>query len=155
MTPADTVPAYFFGVCPGSRSGHYCHVPGLGRWRNDDPLTPWVGKESWWGPIGETTALEACWDKRDGQPEGEPRFDRRDGWTLVAMWDRSADKRMGCCAIFAFQRDLTDPEALALARELFPRVFARIEKHLGRPVRLEPVCCPMCRRPLGGDDDPR
>ena len=146
MQPA---PAYFFGVRPGERSGHFLHEPGLHRvW--SVPATPW-GNATY--PIMELEAIEATWGgpKRRydrTQPEGEPRFARKDGWTLVALWDRSADTRGGCCALFAFQVEATDDEALALARELFPAVFARIEEHLGRPVRLAPACCPTCRRPL-------
>ena len=73
-----------------------------------------------------------------GQDEGVPRFVRKDGWTLVFLWDRSADKRGGCCAAFAFDAELPDAEALATARRFFPEVFARIETHLGRVVGVLP-----------------
>ena len=139
--------AYFFGVKPGKTSGHFCYVPGYHSYRREsDPKTPWTLPEiAWMTPVAENV-MDECWDKRDGQPEGEPRFTRKGGWIAVTLWDRSADRRGGCCAIFAFEVECNDAEALGLARQLFPGVFERIEKHLGREVRLPPACCPTCRR---------
>lgn len=138
--------SYFFGVRPGDANGHFCHVPGLAWAERDAPLTPWA---SGYHPIGERAAMKAAFDPggrdrdwaygtstRIKQTEGMPGFARKDGWTLVALWDRSADRRGGCCAMFAFHKELTDPEALACAKRVFPRVFARIEKHLGRAVEV-------------------
>ncbi len=149
--------AYFFGVCPGDSAGHYLHTPGPRGAHRDSPMTPW-GVQGRFGrfPLPEGQVMELLWPKQDDhrrpidryEPEGEPRFNRKDGWTLVGMWDRSADKRGACCAIFAFSVECDDDQALALARQLFPRVFTRIEAHLGREVRPAPARCPTCRQDL-------
>lgn len=135
---------YFFGVRPGDSAGHFLHTEHYQTLYTSSPIrTPWGG-ETW--PLLET---EALWDAfapgkkprspyqvPSPQPEGQPAFARRDGWTLVALWDRSADRRGGCCALFPMDADIPDQEALAAAKERFPAVFARIEKHLGRQVEL-------------------
>jgi len=137
--------AYFFGVAPGRPSGHFLHDERY-RHPDPDPETPWGKGDNLEG------VMPLAWGRTDfyagQQPEGTFRFLRRDGWTLATAWDRSADRRGGCCAIFAFDRDLSDAEAVRLAKELFPAVFDRIEHHLGRRIAVAPAACPCCRRPL-------
>lgn len=97
-------------------------------------------------PLGDATPCGVAWPEgydrgiwRPGfqQPEGRARVVRRDGWTLVCLWDRSADGRHGSHASFALQADLEPAAAMEKARELFPAVFERIEQHLGRAVVLD------------------
>lgn len=141
-----TITAYFLGGWPSEWS---CRVkkPGGRSAYGDDPPTPWFPTNA-----HETHRMEAmrtCWDlERDGQPEGEARFARQDGWTLIGLWDRSEDNRGNASSVFAIHSDLTDEEALGLARRLFPEVFERIEARLGREVRLAPATCPLCRQSL-------
>jgi hypothetical protein len=70
---------------------------------------------------------------REARIEGAPVFVRRNGWTLVSMWDRSGDRRPGSHATFALGAELSDTEALAECKQLFPEVFTRIERQLGKP----------------------
>lgn len=136
--------AYFMGVAPGEDAGHYC-VSADGRSACQGVRTPWADVA---GPLGDATATRAawpeghdgygCWRYPTAQPEGLARVVRKDGWTLVSLWDRSADHRHGSHASFALPADLEPASALETARELFPAVFERIERHLGRPVVLAP-----------------
>ena len=149
MKPEPTVTAYFRGVKPGSIWGPKHYKPGLDEAGFNDPPTPWFGPDE--GNTQSLRPMEACWDlDRDGYPEGEARFAREDGWTLVTLWDRSGDHRQNSKSVFAIQADLSDEEALGMARLLFPEVFARIEKRLKREVRLAPATCPLCRQSLEG-----
>jgi hypothetical protein len=50
------------------------------------------------------------------------------GWTFVGCWDNSVDTRPGSNSTFLAPGTLTFEEVLALAREVFPSVVARIEK---------------------------
>lgn len=140
--------AYFMGVWPGDSAGHYCVLPngdstGIGG--REHPPSPWA--EASYMPLGDSTATKGGWPERHDrqgmvrydweQPEGRARVVRRDGWTLVTMWDRSADGRRGSHASFALHADLEPQAALQQARSLFPAVFARIERHLGRSVVLD------------------
>lgn len=137
---------YFLGVKPGDRAGHFCYVPGyLYAPRDQMVYSPWGNRDIRY-QIEELKALAAVglitFDKygnqaRDGRPEteGEPHFATKDGWTLMAMWDRSADKRGGCMAAFAVNREFkSHSDALLLFRVRFPDVFERIEKHLGKSI---------------------
>lgn len=138
--------AYFTGVRPGAKAGHYCFTPDLRITNGREPPSPWVDQGGSY-PLGDSKPCRAAWpegyDQRGywrmelPQPEGLGRVVRQDGWTLVCLWDRSADRRGGSHASFALQADLLPVEALAKARELFPAVFARIERHLERAVVLD------------------
>lgn len=133
--------AYFTGVWPGEQAGHCCFTPDGQRPRHDVAPSPWAESPSKLYPLGDATPQGVAWPDRysnaEGQPEGRARIVRQGGWTLVFVWDRSGDKRPGSHATFALQADLEPAEALDKARELFPRVFARIERHLGRSVVLD------------------
>lgn len=133
--------AYFTGVWPGSGAGHYCVHPGKQspRLRRPVPVpSPWaLAGDAVWMPLGDSEPCNAAWSKDERQPEGIGRHVVQDGWTLLHFWDRSEDTRHGCHASFAFDVE-TDPEgAVALVRQHFPAVLERIEKHIGRPVRVE------------------
>lgn len=136
--------AYFTGVLPGERSGHYCVTP--------ERVRPYHSLRSPWGesdsyPLGDAAPTQAAWPEAydryktrvypNVEPEGLARVVRRDGWTLVCLWDRSGDGRHGSHASFALHADLEPAAALEQARALFPGVFARIERHLGRAVVLD------------------
>jgi len=46
-------------------------------------------------------------------------------WTIITFWDRSVDKRGGCSSAFVIPAHLWFDEATAIAKERFPRVWAR------------------------------
>lgn len=143
--------AYFTGVSPWEDAGHYCFTPDWKIvWFADEthPATPWADPAGY--PLGDSGATVAAWPeiKRDGrtreEPEGEARVRHLDGWTLICLWDRSADARKGSHASFAIHAVLDSEAALSEARSRFPVVWARIDAHLaklGLSVRL--VACTM------------
>jgi hypothetical protein len=50
-----------------------------------------------------------------------------EGWTVLAMWDRSdADKRPGCNSNFVAKGELDFDAIVALAQKHFPKVWKRI-----------------------------
>lgn len=129
--------AYFTGVHPRSTSGHYCYGSGFAQVQRDSPPSPWKSYAQ--NPLAEFTSIV---EARNGRPmqelhrvdqaEGKPLLLHRDGWTLLGFWDRSADQRGNSCSCFAFSEVLTLDEAIAAARQHFPGVIERIERHLGR-----------------------
>lgn len=157
--PAEPIPppwktAYFTGVRPGDRAGHYCFTPDFrSQFSMNGKRSPWASPTGIYplsdngvtGPImwpeshdkHGRLASDGRGRGEDNQPEGRARVTQKDGWTLLFLWDRSADQRGGCCAGFAFDA-LLDPEAaLDAVRATWPTVIARIEKHLGRSVVLD------------------
>ena len=123
--------AYMMGVPLGYSAGHYCRQKG--------PVSPW-GHNHYilydWHPDRDGPAYPRR-KRRYGREtysesvEGEFVHVSVDGWTLIACWDRSADKRGGCTMTFAFSEVMTGEDAVALARSAWPGIFERIEAHTG------------------------
>ena len=142
--------AYFTGVRPGEAAGHHCYAPGWRPTPRDAVRSPWaagydvllpLSDNGVTGPIawpeiherGQLRYIRSATGHSDGgQTEGVPRVVHTDGWTLLFLWDRSADPRGGSCAGFAFNTVLDVPAALTHARVLFPGILERVEAHLGR-----------------------
>lgn len=105
--------AYFYGA--REAPGHYLWTP---RGREVDPragLVPWSHAE-----------LDGRLQPPDpAQPEGVASLHHRGGWTALAFWDRSSDRRLGSCACFAVRGEHVFDEAARLAREAFPWVWSR------------------------------
>lgn len=123
---------YFMGVPVGWLSGHteIRWPPVRDVWPRDPIVpTPWSGSG---------TALLDWHPERDGErAPGRPYHQRpKCDEAMIAAWDRSADSRRGCTATFAILGELGPDDALAMARRTYPALFARIEKHLGRPVEV-------------------
>lgn len=124
---------YFCGVWPRSTAGHYCFLTN-GAWTHSEhPRSPWGDK---YEPLLDTHP------DRDDDPRTEDEgvfvHMASDGWTLLAAWDRSGDKRRGSTASFAIQAELEPEAALDVAKRSFPAVFDRIEAHLSRSVVVRP-----------------
>jgi hypothetical protein len=128
---ADRPPlVHFYGVWPGERAGHYRRDRNGKMTGGHDGfpargalgLYPW---DVWHGPAAPQTEGKFWHWHHPTEP-----------FTLLLSWDRSADKRGGCAATFIVHAHVTAEHGLALARENFPAVFARIEAHLGRAVVL-------------------
>lgn len=52
--------------------------------------------------------------------EGQALRHVKDGWTVVAYWDRSVDKRPGSCSALIVHGVMTTPEAVELVGNAFP-----------------------------------
>lgn len=105
--------------CVGE-SGHYYWLRGeSGRpykpRGSDKGTTPWGYKVD-----GELLQREGL-DLR----EGVAHVVHEHGWTAVAFTDRSVDSRPGSWSVFCIPDVLDGPEALSIAREAFPTIFAR------------------------------
>lgn len=69
----------------------------------------------------------------ESQVQGIARTTHIDGHTVLAFWDRSIDHRGGSHSTFVIAGDHTPTDALALAKQQWPQVFARLKF----PVDLE------------------
>lgn len=65
------------------------------------------------------------WDEKD-QEQGRARLHLIAGWTVLAFWDRSGDRRGGSNSAFLAEGKFTFDEMCALARQHFPSVWTRI-----------------------------
>lgn len=64
-------------------------------------------------------------DSLPRQTEGVVVTAKKDGWTVIAFWDRSVDSRGNSNSAFLIQGDVTAEELLELARNQWPEVFSR------------------------------
>ena len=131
VAAAGSPVVHFFGVWPGERAGHYLydkhgtHInTGGSDYSAGRILYPW---DYYQGPMRRRPQVQGTfWHWHHAmQP-----------LTMLLSWDRSADARGGCAASFVVHAHVTPEQALAFARADFPRVFERIETHLGKPVTL-------------------
>ena len=110
---------YFFG-CENGQAGHYLWSVGMNRcwdlieklpwgWSIDAKLAPAT-------PEGNTGRAEI---------EGHAALHHKDGWSVLAWWDRSVDKRYGSNAGLHARGTFTAEEMLALGRKYFPAVMSR------------------------------
>lgn len=111
----------YFGAV--ERAGHYYWSRGRGGYpvsaggRGDyDKLTPWGLKVDGGLPFprGQTP-----------NEQGEAHVFHLDGWTALAFPDRSVDSRGGSWSVYCIPAVIDGHEALAIAREAFPPIFAR------------------------------
>ena len=125
---------FFYGVWPGTGAGHYlfdprrkmlgCHpdtTPLLGAlyWARSAGPYPWDTQAEWRRLAGE----------RRSQEQGRFVLFQSETVTLITCWDRSEDRRGGCCTAFLLPGPPLDREtALQRARDAFPAVFARMER---------------------------
>lgn len=124
---------YFCGVKPNTSGtvGHFCYQPGYWRAGLDEMVkSPWALHSS---PFSEICVEEVC-NRCEPQLEGIPKFLYKDGWTLMVLWDRSGDHRGNSSASFCHLGKLDSTEMLANTKRLWPRLFKRIEDHLGYTV---------------------
>ena len=129
MTNGDGPLVLFFGVRTGTGAGHYLCGPG-GRYVDQRTLPePLQRLDGVWTRATPRTTEEVRDRYRGKDPEAEGRafIHFVAGWTVVSWWDRSEDRRGGCCAVFLTPQRCTFAEMLALARAEFPREMARME----------------------------
>lgn len=159
----ERVRVWFYGVRPGDRSGHCFNGPDPqpdfeSTYHMQDALMamkpqglyPWTSRYDWeatarrqgWAGVPYPADVligpgpGGCERPEDSQPEGIFWHWHREGWTWLFSFDRSADKRGNCVMTFVMDELLAPEHSLALAKATYPRVFDRIEKHLGREHQL-------------------
>jgi hypothetical protein len=119
-------PVYYFGCLRGV--GHYLHDPAAAGWRGyKAERNPDGWPEAWRsyypGAVLDDAALMfgPCKD----QTEGVPVLHHVEGWTALAFWDRSVDKRGGSKSVFVTRGTLDCPAMIEAARAAWPQVWAR------------------------------
>lgn len=90
------------------------HPYSSGRLR--DTVTPWGYKVDG-GLLSKGAGIDL--------EQGHAHIVHEHGWTAVAFTDRSVDSRPGSWSVFCIPAILDGPEALDVAREAFPPIFAR------------------------------
>lgn len=109
---------YYFG--PWDSPGHYLHDErGNSRWGAENAI-PWTpgqmdgGLQPHFADCAKTPNCNCPCGK-----EGPARIHYKDGWTALAFWDRSVDKRGACCSVYLAEGTFTFDEMVALAKERF------------------------------------
>lgn len=119
--------AYYFGVWAGQSSGHFfVDEYGHGVWEVEAELGRIVQRENGLYPWGGS-------DRRP-QVEGVAILEHHSGWTYLGFWDRSADPRGNCCSAFLLEGALHYEQAVQVARERFPAIWARYTFEVRRAV---------------------
>lgn len=116
---------YYFG-CRRGEIGHY-----------------WQGRgdvDSLYGPAGGPGIIDGKYpprvgpdrrrrpdqyDSRPEVPQGQAALVHVSGWTVIAYWDRSQDKRGASNSAFAAEGECSFAELLEAARRQWPWVFER------------------------------
>lgn len=117
-----------FGVCyfgnaeEGRASGHNLYGPGMYRIKSSVSNLPWS--------LGEIDGKLAPKDAaKNKMPQGICRMYGKDGWTVIAFWDRSGDSRANSnSAFFAAYPDATFRQMVERFKLCYPEIFARLER---------------------------
>ena len=119
------VECFYFG-CLESK-GHFFHAP----WRTRSDAYA-LEQAAMAAMGGLDTAL--CWNSPRSDRD---RYERRDeaeglafrtcrgGWTAVAFWDRSVDRRGACNSAFLVKGEVTFAQVIRAAKHAWPQVWAR------------------------------
>lgn len=117
---------YFFG-CDGRTAGHYLY----GRHKSAAALREIERTID--HALGKSLDGALCWNSArqargyDPHNETEGRAFRtcRNGWTAVAFWDRTGDKRGASNTVFIAYGELTFSQVIRAAKHAWPEVWAR------------------------------
>ena len=124
---------FFFGCWAKDRTGHftydrfgatiYRNVPGTPQWiDNLDGVH--CGEEA----LGRRRRSEPMsWEgNENAQPQNRARVLHKDGWTIFAFWDRTADRRFASNGAFVAKGTHDFDVMCEIARKHFPSVWARV-----------------------------
>lgn len=106
----------YFGCVGGP--GHHLFAPNL----------RWLGSRESLPRSAHPGALDgALLDKGPGtsQTQGAAVLRHKDGWTFLAFWDRSVDKRAGSNSVFLAPGTHDFRAMVEAAKEIFPSVWGR------------------------------
>lgn len=107
---------FYFGCWPKGLggAGHYLYLPSghlLGQFS-----CPWEGAE-----------LDGTFCPHE-QKQGHAKLTHESGWTILAFWDRTADKRSGSNSAFIAKGTFTFEGMVSLARRYYPGICKRVGK---------------------------
>lgn len=63
-------------------------------------------------------------------PQFEAVLSHVGNWTIISFWDNTVDDRPGSNSNFIFRGKLSFEEAIKMAKEVFPTIFARFPKEI-------------------------
>jgi hypothetical protein len=108
---------FYFGCWEKDRPGHYLFGAG-GRHPSDGecPFDPWSGGDK---------QIDGGYCPPNRQVEGAAALTLKDGWTILAFWDRSVDHRPNSNSAFIEKGMLTFDDMVAQARAEFPEIWGR------------------------------
>lgn len=122
----------YFGCWAPNTAGHYFYWPGGRRASSEVQELPWMLKEVD-GGLCPQIEIEPGRFMRD-EPQSLAAMHYRDGWTSLALWDRTADKRGGANSAFFAPGELDFHTLERKALAWFPAVWTRINR--AAPVRV-------------------
>lgn len=143
---------YFFGCI--ERAGHdLWRRQGGGRVTDAHDVEEKI-RRALGAPLDAAGVGGLCWNSPKSQWGGSSSYDRdetegralltrRNGWTVVAFWDRSVDRRGACNSAFIVRGEMTFEQATRVARHRWPDVWARFT--------FEVVEVDEHGKPCGGD----
>jgi hypothetical protein len=119
-----TSPRHMYWGCLNNRSGHCLIGTADYRVSYHRHPAPWKAFDgTLCVGVGHVSRPE--FTDREKQIEGAALLHHLDDWTALAFWDRSIDSRYGSNSAFLLEGRFTFDEACRVAREAFPRVWAR------------------------------
>ena len=109
---------YYFGCV--ERAGHYMWNPPL-----DSAQWPYRYDSDFFynNPWGYEVDGRLC--PSGPEIEGSALIHHKDGWTALAFWDRSIDKRGKCNSVFLAEGDFSFKDMVEIGRRHFSRVVNR------------------------------
>lgn len=113
----------YFGCI--SRAGHWLHRPG--GMRSSASVTQALEKAGIFPKVdgGFCPGMDGKRHHEVKQVEGHAKVTHYNGWTILAFWDRTGDKRDNSNSAFIEQGERTFNEMLAMAKKTFPQVWER------------------------------
>ena len=122
----DSKKIYFFGVSSAQNKGHFLHHEGMRVAWDDKKLLPF-----------SSHILDGGLLPQHPQVQGELHLAVINGWTLLSMWDRTADSRPGSNAVFLAEGNHVIEEMKNIASEKFPAIWKRIQGEQHPPPTTE------------------
>lgn len=103
-------------------TGHYPWLPGMIRgWEAQEQL-PWKWLDGTLPPVLTRSRSGVVQEV----PQGHAALHWKAGWTALAFWDRSVDKRGGSNSVFCIRGTHSFGDAVRIARDAFPQVWERL-----------------------------
>ncbi len=121
---------YYFG-CYG-HPGHFFHRPGqyepLSVGREVTATFPWSAAECDGELQPGTEEMKKGYptQRPDKQEQGICRIHHKSGWTALAFWDRSGDRRGNSCSTLIIDKELDFHDMIAEFQVSFPQIYKRV-----------------------------
>lgn len=111
---------YYFG--PWREPGHYVFEEGGYQlpWQQVSKL-PWMEKDHWTADGG----IEP--QDKYKHVDGAASLVKKEGWTALAMWDASVDKRLACVSVYIAEGDFTFEQMVDMACRRFATRWSRMK----------------------------